>query len=680
MPGHLALDLLRRSFILAPGADPEVTQFTIGNSGEAVDRVTVRVDGLQPGWYTLGPGGTASLFPGDVASFTLAVHPPEDALADLVPFQVVAVSSADRNVIARAEAEIEVLGNAVVEIVLRPERLRTSKSAAYAVGLSNGGSRSVAVRLNGSTPMLTDLSFASQPEEVVIPARGSALATLKVTLLDAPLVGVPRTFPFELTAAPVDAAEDPPEPIARTRGELVHKPVLGFLVGARPVLQAMVTVLVLFLVVLVLIAWPLGAPGKRTVGVPTVAPAAVASPEPGSADAPAAPAAGEAESPEAVAAAQAVAAEQATAEAAATEAAVAAVAAEAAQASAAATAAALPPPPKILSFAFRAISSGGVGVPTLAWEVDGARETFVEERVDEEPDPASLEQRRPSAALEAVEYTLVAVNEGGEARQSLRVYYARPAEVTSFSSSRGTIAAGDPVRLTWTTDRASRLTLDGAPLPLDQANGSVEMRPAGTTDYELRAANAAGDAVARLRVVVGGAATPTPRPTETPTPAPTPSLSPTAAGTPATATTPGATPPLAGTPATQSTPAAAPPAAGTPGASPPAPGTPGGTPAAATTPGATQPASATPRPTMPSAVTAVPTPTAVGGATPTVSSPAATPTRPGAAATAAPSPAIPASPTASAAVSPPSTSTPTPPPPRSSPPGTPTPVQTTVIR
>jgi peptidoglycan-associated lipoprotein len=91
-----------------------------------------------------------------------------------------------------------------------------------------------------------------------------------------------------------------------------------------------------------------------------------------------------------------------------------------------------------------------------------------------------------------------------------------PPVTATLSANPATIQRGQSSTLTWSTQNATDVTLDGQKV---DPNGSQSVSPTDTTTYHLTAKGAGGtqDAPATITVVQ-----PPPPPTPTPTPAPTP--------------------------------------------------------------------------------------------------------------------------------------------------------------
>ncbi|MBZ5568878.1 MAG: peptidoglycan-associated lipoprotein Pal [Acidobacteriia bacterium] len=87
-----------------------------------------------------------------------------------------------------------------------------------------------------------------------------------------------------------------------------------------------------------------------------------------------------------------------------------------------------------------------------------------------------------------------------------------PAPTASLSASPDTIQPGQSATLTWQTQNATDVTLDGSKV---DANGSHTVSPAQSTTYRLSAKGAGGTQEATARVTVTPAPPPPPQPSAT---------------------------------------------------------------------------------------------------------------------------------------------------------------------
>lgn len=93
---------------------------------------------------------------------------------------------------------------------------------------------------------------------------------------------------------------------------------------------------------------------------------------------------------------------------------------------------------------------------------------------------------------------------------------AKPVTAT-LTASPASIVSGQSATLTWTTENADQVTLEGAAV---DANGSQTVSPTQATTYHLNATGKGGSQQATAQVNVTAPATPTPTPLPAATPAP----------------------------------------------------------------------------------------------------------------------------------------------------------------
>jgi uncharacterized membrane protein len=86
MSSKIEVTVTPQAFTLAAGDTTEAIA-TIRNLGQSVDQLTISIDGLAPGWYTL-PVSSAALFPKDQDNLKIVIHPPKapETRGALIPF------------------------------------------------------------------------------------------------------------------------------------------------------------------------------------------------------------------------------------------------------------------------------------------------------------------------------------------------------------------------------------------------------------------------------------------------------------------------------------------------------------------------------------------------------------------------------------------------------------------
>jgi hypothetical protein len=172
----------------------------------------------------------------------------------------------------------------------------------------------------------------------------------------------------------------------------------------------------------------------------------------------------------------------------------------------------------------------------LDWDVLAADSIRLEQS------PGGSDRLHDPQQMEVQDYTLVASDGPARTTRSFRLYVLRPPTIDDFQVQSTQV--GDVTRLTWQTDRATRVYIDGQ--LLEGSGGIIEVPSSTDHEYVLRAENAVGFDMRTVHVAVAPSPSPTETPTEDPTQTPTDTPSPTPP--PTDTPTPTPTPPLTDTP------------------------------------------------------------------------------------------------------------------------------------
>jgi len=145
------------------------------------------------------------------------------------------------------------------------------------------------------------------------------------------------------------------------------------------------------------------------------------------------------------------------------------------------------------------------GSSTLTWSVTDATSLSINGT-----DVTGLAQFVVSPASTTV-YTLTATNDDGSVMQDLTVTVNPAPVITSFTSDRGTINAGESATLSWDTDLATGWSISPAPGNVagqtSNGSGSVSVSPGSTTTYTLTTSNSFGSTAADVTISVAMVAT-----------------------------------------------------------------------------------------------------------------------------------------------------------------------------
>jgi hypothetical protein len=202
------------------GESVELTA-TIHNRSQVVDQFTIALEGLATTWYDFSVA-SVSLFPGDKDQIKVAVHPPKtaDTKAGSYPFTVRAISGADPQQSTGAEASVEVHTFAGLSADMSPTRI-VGRSGTYVITLNNQGNADVTQSFEASDPE-EGLNYTFKPEEVTVPAGGSATVELVAKLKKKPKIDGEKEYPFQVVVKPTGADKFSPE--AKTlNGQLVYE-------------------------------------------------------------------------------------------------------------------------------------------------------------------------------------------------------------------------------------------------------------------------------------------------------------------------------------------------------------------------------------------------------------------------------------------------------------------------
>ena len=195
-----------KTFTLSVGDAVEATAI-IRNLGQSVDQLTLSIDGLAPGWYTL-PVSSAALFPNDQDSLKIVLHPPKapETRGGSYPFRVHVLSQEHPDERATVDLAVEIQTIPELELSLSP-RTASGRKGVYQVLVSNPGSAETTVRLAASDAKGA-LRCDLQPESLTVPGGGQAEATLEARARGpGSILGGKRQVDFRVSAALPGAEE-----------------------------------------------------------------------------------------------------------------------------------------------------------------------------------------------------------------------------------------------------------------------------------------------------------------------------------------------------------------------------------------------------------------------------------------------------------------------------------------
>lgn len=188
MSENISLTLSATRLETATGESVEIT-LTVRNLSLIVDRYLIKVEGLDPTWWTLSVP-TVSLFPNDHGEAKLTIHPPRDAEAKAGSYslRIKAISEADPQEITVVEALLILRGFVVYEVEMSPTKI-VGRSGTYSINIRNSGNTDAVIVFEGKDAEEA-LLFSFDYDKVTVPAGASS----KIRLTVRPKKGVPQTL------------------------------------------------------------------------------------------------------------------------------------------------------------------------------------------------------------------------------------------------------------------------------------------------------------------------------------------------------------------------------------------------------------------------------------------------------------------------------------------------------
>ncbi|UCC17320.1 MAG: hypothetical protein JSU58_01900 [Dehalococcoidales bacterium] len=186
------------SLVVKAGESVEAN-LTLHNSGQTIDQLTISVEGLDAGWYTL-PVSSVALFPNDEDNLKIVLEPPktDKISAGSYTFHIKVNSQADPEGTATVDMSIEIQTVPELEISISPQNI-TGRRGIYQIEVNNPGDSTSRLHLQTSDTH-GSLRYHLQPEYFVIPAKDRMQATLEVSLGWLSFFGGDKVFSFQVLA------------------------------------------------------------------------------------------------------------------------------------------------------------------------------------------------------------------------------------------------------------------------------------------------------------------------------------------------------------------------------------------------------------------------------------------------------------------------------------------------
>ncbi len=205
MSSKIEVAVAPKSFVVAAGDTIEATA-TLRNLGQSVDQLTLGVETLDPGWYSL-PVSSVALFPNDQDNLKVVFHPPKKAETKpgSYPFRIKVVSQENPGEVTTVDLAIEIRGLPGIELDISPQSIAGWKGV-YNIEVENAGDVEAKVNLSASDTK-GNLRYSLQPPSLTVPSGGRGAATLVAKLGWLSFLGGEKGFDFQVRASVAEAEE-----------------------------------------------------------------------------------------------------------------------------------------------------------------------------------------------------------------------------------------------------------------------------------------------------------------------------------------------------------------------------------------------------------------------------------------------------------------------------------------
>ena len=197
MSANIGVTLSATKLEVAAGEAVE-TAISIKNQSQIVDQFLVKVEGLDPTWWSLSVS-SVSLFPGDQDQMKLTVRPPKEAEAKAgsYPFQIKVISQANTQEVTTVDTYLVLRGFSAWEAEMSPTKI-TGRSGTYRIKVTNNGNTDASVVFEAKDPE-EGLVYRFDRDRLEVPPGGSSQASVTVH----PKKGEPqKLYTFQVSARP----------------------------------------------------------------------------------------------------------------------------------------------------------------------------------------------------------------------------------------------------------------------------------------------------------------------------------------------------------------------------------------------------------------------------------------------------------------------------------------------
>jgi hypothetical protein len=216
MSANIKVTLSSDKLEVAAGVTVEAT-VSIRNQSQIVDQFAIKVDGLDPTWWSLSVS-SVSLFPGDQDEAKLTIRPPKEAEAKAgsYSFQVKVVSQANPQDSTMAEAYLVLKGFTSWEAEMAPSKI-VGRSGTYRIKVNNSGNSDASIVFEAKDSE-EGLYYTFAPNAATVPAGNSSQVNLTVK----PKKGEPKKqYSFQVMLKPADS-KAPSREVKMLNGQLEY--------------------------------------------------------------------------------------------------------------------------------------------------------------------------------------------------------------------------------------------------------------------------------------------------------------------------------------------------------------------------------------------------------------------------------------------------------------------------
>lgn len=215
--GRIAMAIAPANLQVEPGGHASM-EVEVLNQGDAVDRFAVEVNGLPQTWVTV-PGQALQLLPGDRGVVSVQFHPPRDSssTAGTHNFQLKVTSQQHQTDVATINGSLQILPVHNFATHLQPIRIEGKGETLLRVSNQGNATGNYMISVHDSTGQV---AFTVAQSKFSLAPGQTAHVPIQVVPKSQPLVGAPKSLPFEVRIETLEGGQD------IKNGELLVAPVI----------------------------------------------------------------------------------------------------------------------------------------------------------------------------------------------------------------------------------------------------------------------------------------------------------------------------------------------------------------------------------------------------------------------------------------------------------------------